>query len=126
MTERASASAGGTQPPAEKRYYRIGEVSRITDVKPYVLRYWESEFRWMAPQKSRSKQRLYRQRDVDIILLIKKLLYEQRYTIAGARQKLREMGVGRALDSGTLVLEGGDRARFRRIRDDLVAIRAML
>lgn len=126
MTERASTRAGGTQAPAEKRYYRIGEVSRITDVKPYVLRYWESEFRWMAPQKSRSKQRLYRQRDVDIILLIKKLLYEQRYTIAGARQKLREMGVGRALDSGTLVLEGGDRARFRRIRDDLVAIRAML
>ncbi len=126
MTERASAIAGGMQPPAEKRYYRIGEVSRLIHVKPYVLRYWESEFRWMAPQKSRSKQRLYRQRDVEIILLIKKLLYEQRYTIAGARQKLREMGVGRALDTGTLVLEGGDRARFRRIRDDLVAIRAML
>jgi DNA-binding transcriptional MerR regulator len=126
MTERASELAGGAEPPAEKRYYRIGEVSRITQVKPYVLRYWESEFRWMAPQKSRSKQRLYRQRDVDIILLIKKLLYEQRYTIAGARQKLREMGVGRALEGGTLVLEGGDRARFRRIRDDLSAIRAML
>ena len=125
MTEHAVA-AGGTGTPAEKRYYRIGEVSRLTDVKPYVLRYWESEFRWMSPQKSRSKQRLYRRRDIDIILLIKKLLYEQRYTIAGARQKLREMGVGRALDSGTLVLEGGDRARFRKIRDDLVAIRAML
>ena len=55
-----------------KRYYRIGEVSRITGVKPYVLRYWESEFRWMAPQKSRSKQRLYRRRDIDMILLIKK------------------------------------------------------
>ncbi len=69
----------------DKRYYRIGEVSRITEVKPYVLRYWESEFRWMAPQKSRSKQRLYRRRDIDMILLIKKLLYEQRFTIAGAR-----------------------------------------
>ena len=80
----------------------------------------------MAPQKSRSKQRLYRQRDVDIILLIKKLLYEQRYTIAGARQKLREMGVGRALESGSLVLESCDRARFARIREELVAIRAML
>jgi DNA-binding transcriptional MerR regulator len=126
MVERASGSAEGGNTPAEKRYYRIGEVSRLTAIKPYVLRYWESEFRWMAPQKSRSKQRLYRQRDVEIILLIKKLLYEQRYTIAGARQKLREMGVGRALDEGTLVLEGGDRARFRRIRDELVAIRAML
>src|SRR5262245_12299568 len=82
----------------DKRYYRIGEVSRITEVKPYVLRYWESEFRWMAPQKSRSKQRLYRRRDIDIILLIKKLLYEQRFTIAGARKKLRELGVGRALE----------------------------
>jgi len=86
----------------EKRYYRIGEISRITGVKPYVLRYWESEFRWMAPQKSRSKQRLYRKRDIDMILLIKKLLYEQRFTIAGARKKLRDMGVGRALEHGTI------------------------
>ena len=125
MSERARV-AKVEEPPAEKRYYRIGEVGRITGVKPYVLRYWESEFRWMAPQKSRSQQRLYRQRDVEIILLIKKLLYEQRYTIAGARQKLREMGVGRALESGSLAIESGDRARFRRIRDELVAIRAML
>src|SRR5262245_42336389 len=125
MSERASQDAGA-EAPAEKRYYRIGEVGRITGVKPYVLRYWESEFRWMAPQKSRSQQRLYRQRDVEIIQLIKKLLYEQRYTIAGARQKLREMGVGRALETGALVLESGDRTRFRKIRDELVAIRAML
>jgi len=126
MSERASEDAGAESAPAEKRYYRIGEVGRITGVKPYVLRYWESEFRWMAPQKSRSQQRLYRQRDVEIIQLIKKLLYEQRYTIAGARQKLREMGVGRALETGALALESGDRSRFRRIRDELVAIRAML
>ena len=83
------AAKGGGSADAGKRYYRIGEVSRITGVKPYVLRYWESEFRWMAPQKSRSKQRLYRKRDIDMILLIKKLLYEQRFTIAGARKKLR-------------------------------------
>ncbi len=95
-------------------------------MKPYVLRYWESEFRWMAPQKSRSKQRLYRKRDIDMILLIKKLLYEQRFTIAGARKKLREMGVGTALDTGGLVFEGDHRARFRRIREELVAIRGML
>jgi DNA-binding transcriptional MerR regulator len=126
MSERAVQDAGGEELPAEKRYYRIGEVGRITGVKPYVLRYWESEFRWMSPQKSRSQQRLYRQRDVEIIQLIKKLLYEQRYTIAGARQKLREMGVGRALESGSLTLESGDRSRFRKIRDELVAIRAML
>ena len=110
----------------DKRYYRIGEVSRITGVKPYVLRYWESEFRWMAPQKSRSKQRLYRKRDIDMILLIKKLLYEQRFTIAGARKKLRELGVGNALESGKLSLETGHSARYRSIRDELQAIRALL
>ena len=63
----------------------------MTGVKAYVLRYWESEFRWMSPHKSRSKQRLYRPKDIEIILLIKKLLYEERYTIAGARQKVRDL-----------------------------------
>ena len=110
----------------DKRYYRIGEVSRITGVKPYVLRYWESEFRWMAPQKSRSKQRLYRRRDIDMILLIKKLLYEQRFTIAGARRKLRDLGANRALAPGNLVVETDHRARYRKIREELVAIRAQL
>ena len=110
----------------DKRYYRIGEVSRITGVKPYVLRYWESEFRWMSPQKSRSKQRLYRRRDIDMILLIKKLLYEQRYTIAGARKKLREIGVGRALEEGGLIFEADHRARYRKIREELESIRSML
>ncbi|MEE9606428.1 MAG: MerR family transcriptional regulator [Myxococcota bacterium] len=114
---------GGSAP---KRYYRIGEVSRITGVKPYVLRYWESEFRWMAPQKSRSQQRLYRQRDIDMILLIKKLLYEQRFTIAGARKKLREFGTNRALESGALALESDHRARYRKVREELQTIRAML
>ena len=109
-----------------KRYYRIGEVSKITGVKPYVLRYWESEFRWMSPQKSRSKQRLYRQRDIDMILLIKKLLYEQRFTIAGARKKLRETGMGKALDEAVLSVEPDHRARYRKIREELVQIRAML
>jgi DNA-binding transcriptional MerR regulator len=121
----AEASGEGG-PVSEKRYYRIGEVAKITGVKPYVLRYWESEFRWMAPQKSRSKQRLYRKRDIDMILLIKKLLYEQRFTIAGARKKLRDMGVGNALETGDLVFEGDQRARLKKIRDELAAIRAAL
>jgi len=120
------ASEKTTATGADKRYYRIGEVAKITDVKPYVLRYWESEFRWMAPQKSKSKQRLYRRRDIDMILLIKKLLYEQRYTIAGARKKLRDLGSGRALDEGTLSVEPDHRARFRKIREELEQIRAML
>jgi len=110
----------------DKLYYRIGEVSRLTGVKPYVLRYWESEFRWMAPQKSRSKQRLYRRRDIEMILLIKKLLYGQRFTIAGARKKLREMGAGRALETGGLSFETDHRARYRKIREGLAQIRAQL
>lgn len=112
--------------PEGKLYYRIGEVSRITGVKPYVLRYWESEFRWMAPHKSRSKQRLYRRKDIEMILLIRKLLYEERYTIAGARKRLRELGVARvsgpAEDSGRV----DPRAECREIRNELVAIRGIL
>ncbi len=122
-SDREAAEAGGGR---EKRYYRIGEVAKLTGVKPYVLRYWESEFRWMAPQKSRSKQRLYRQRDIEMIQLIKKLLYEQRFTIAGARKKLRDMGVGRALETGDLSFETDHRARYRKIREELETIRAML
>ncbi len=126
-----SGSAATESEPADvqthdKRYYRIGEVSRITGVKPYVLRYWESEFRWMAPQKSRSKQRLYRRRDIDMILLIKKMLYEQRFTIAGARNMLREQGAGRALEAGNLTIEIDHRSRYRKIRGELESIRAML
>jgi len=126
MADRADGAKGEEHDAGDKRYYRIGEVSRLTGVKPYVLRYWESEFRFMAPQKSRSKQRLYRRRDIDIILLVKKLLYEQRFTIAGARKKLREMGVGRALEAGTLSVETDHRSRYRRIREELRTIRALL
>jgi DNA-binding transcriptional MerR regulator len=125
-TQNPSRAAGLEDDVQGKRYYRIGEVSRITGVKPYVLRYWESEFRWMAPQKSRSKQRLYRRRDIDMILLIKKMLYEQRFTIAGARKKLREFGADRALESGNLAIETDHRSRYRKIRSELESLRAML
>ena len=117
------------RPPAaaaEKRYYRIGEVSKLTDVKPYVLRYWENEFRWMAPAKSRSKQRLYRKKDIEVIQLIKRLLYEERYTIAGARRKLRELGVARALDERAPLEALDVRAELAGIREELLAIRATL
>ncbi len=79
----------------DKLYFKIGEVAEITGVKPYVLRYWESEFKMVSPSKSRSRQRLYRKSDVELIFWIKELLYEERYTINGARKKLKEMGYGK-------------------------------
>ena len=75
----------------DKIYFKIGEVARLTGVKPYVLRYWETEFKAIQPVKSRSRQRLYRKRDVELILKIKELLYQQRFTIEGARKRIREL-----------------------------------
>ena len=71
-----------------KAFYSIGEVSRITGVHTHVLRYWESEFPMLAPQKNRAGQRVYRKRDVEMALRIKELLYEDQYTIAGAKKRL--------------------------------------
>ena len=76
-----------------KLYYRIGEVAGIVGVEPHVLRYWETEFRSIRPQKSAKGQRVYTRRDVETLLKVKELLYAHRFTIAGARRKLREGGV---------------------------------
>lgn len=75
-----------------KLYYRIGEVSDIVGVEPHVLRYWETEFRSIRPQKSRKGQRIYSRKDVEKLLTVKDLLYTHGFTIAGARKKLREGG----------------------------------
>jgi DNA-binding transcriptional MerR regulator len=73
-----------------KLYFRIGEVAKIVGVKPYVLRYWETEFSILKPGKTPSRHRLYRRRDVEMLLEIKTLLYEEGFTIAGAKKKLKE------------------------------------
>ena len=72
----------------EGRLYKIGEVCKLADVQPYVLRYWETEFPSLAPNKSGGGQRLYTRREIDIILRIKQLLYSEGFTIAGAKKKL--------------------------------------
>ncbi|MBN1282208.1 MAG: MerR family transcriptional regulator [Proteobacteria bacterium] len=77
-----------------KLYFRIGEVSDLVGVKPYVLRYWESEFTDIKPSKSKSGQRLYKRRDVELLLRIKELLYEERFTINGARKRLKDFARG--------------------------------
>ena len=83
-----SADASAEVP--DRLYFRIGEVSAITGVPPYVLRYWESEFPSLQPRKSGGGQRLYRKRDVVMLLEVKRLLYQEKYTVAGARRRLME------------------------------------
>src|SRR5579871_4639162 len=78
----------GTPEIPDKLYFKIGEVSELLGVEPYVLRYWESEFPSLSPKKSGTGHRLYRRKDVELLLRIKHLLYEKRFTIEGARQSL--------------------------------------
>ena len=75
----------------EKQYFKIGEVSEILDVEPYVLRYWESEFKILKPTRTRARQRLYHKRDLELLMEIKHLLYDEKFTIAGAKKRLQEM-----------------------------------
>src|SRR5271170_1671209 len=72
----------------DKLYFRIGDVARLANIKPYVLRFWETEFPGLGPKKSGTGHRLYRRKDVELVLEIKRLLYEKRYTIEGARKTL--------------------------------------
>ncbi|RZP30653.1 MerR family transcriptional regulator [bacterium] len=76
----------------KKLYYSIGEVSKMTELKAYVLRYWETEFKQLKPPKNRAGNRTYRQSDVDLILFIKDLLYNKKFTIEGARTQIVSMG----------------------------------
>ena len=82
-----------------QEFYSIGEVCALTELKPHVLRYWESQFKLLNPAKNRSGNRVYARREVELILLVKHLLYTEKYTIDGARQKLDEHRKGGALRS---------------------------
>lgn len=75
----------------DRLYFKIGDVADLLGVKPYVLRYWETEFSMISPQKSDSGQRVYRRSDVETLVMIKTLLYQERYSIEGARKKIREL-----------------------------------
>jgi DNA-binding transcriptional MerR regulator len=77
-----------------QEFFSIGEVCELTDLKPHVLRYWESQFRFLNPAKNRSGNRVYQRREVELILLVKHLLYTEKYTIEGARQKVDEQRKG--------------------------------
>lgn len=84
--------------PPGKLFFKIGEVARITGLKPYVLRYWETEFPWIRPSKTSSRQRLYRRQDIAVLLQIKRLRYEERQTIAHTKDLIREH---RGLEKGS-------------------------
>lgn len=125
----------------DKLYYKIGEVAKFTGVKTHVLRYWETEFKAIRPNKSRSNQRLYRKRDVELILHLKDLLYNQGFTIAGARKKLREkpdrkvaepvkkstLKTSAADDQLALPLSGSvDLKLLKEIREDILQLKKSL
>jgi DNA-binding transcriptional MerR regulator len=88
------------QVPDDKRYFRIGEVSRIIGVEPHVLRYWESEFPQVKPYRPGSNQRTYQRKDIEILLEIKRLLYEEKMTVMGAKKRLQTYSGERGPDSG--------------------------
>jgi len=81
-------SSGPAQPVQE--FFSIGEVCQLTDLKPHVLRYWESQFRFLNPAKNRSGNRVYQRREIELIMLVKHLLYTEKYTIEGARGKIEQ------------------------------------
>lgn len=89
---RTSAKNVSIQKPIpDKLFYKIGEVSRIADIESYVLRYWETEFPFLKPRKNKSGQRVYVKKDIELVLEIKKLLYQERYTIEGVRKQFGEL-----------------------------------
>ncbi|MEO5358025.1 MAG: MerR family transcriptional regulator [Nitrospirae bacterium YQR-1] len=90
----SAASSTDTLDIPQKLFYKIGEVSQITGLEPYVLRYWETEFVFLMPRKGKSGQRMYQKKDIELLLDIKRLLYDERFTIEGVRKKL----AGRLVD----------------------------
>jgi DNA-binding transcriptional MerR regulator len=114
----------------DKLYFRIGEVSRLAGIKPYVLRFWETEFSALGPKKSGKGHRLYRRKDVELVLEIKRLLYEKRYTIEGARKYLdsrsREMKPAGKVARSQPDLFGDPTPALEAIRKELTEILQLL
>lgn len=112
---------------AEEKLYKIGEVCKLADVQPYVLRYWETEFPQLAPNKSGGGQRLYTRREIDTILRIKELLYREGFTIAGAKKKLETEAVEGAAPAAVAAAPAEPlRADLSSVKKELRAILAML
>ena len=110
----------------DKHYFRIGEVGRIGGVPTYVLRFWESEFPQIRPRRTPSGQRLYRRKDVELILTIRHLLYEKKFTIEGARQHLRQHRFPGASSAPGTRRKNADTVTLEEIRRELAHIRNLL
>ncbi|CAN5623383.1 hypothetical protein BH23GEM11_BH23GEM11_00940 [soil metagenome] len=112
------------EPILRKAYYSIGEVCDLTDLKPHVLRYWETQFDALRPTKNRAGNRVYRPREVELVLLVKHLLYEEKFTIDGARQKLRELRKDGELAEGRQEVAGPE--LFQVMKEELQRVRELL
>ncbi len=112
------------EPIVKRTYYSIGEVSELAGLKPHVLRYWETQFDILSPTKNRGGNRVYRMKEIETVLLVKHLLYEKRFTIAGAKKELRKMREGgQLIEMRRLTAEP---ALLASIRDGLVSLREEL
>jgi DNA-binding transcriptional MerR regulator len=110
----------------DKLYFRIGEVSKLTHTKPYVLRFWETEFPTLKPRKSKSGHRLYRRQDVELVLEIRRLLYGKGFTISGARKHLANNSRGEPEQQRHLYIPALEAAQLRAIRHELQSILTIL
>ena len=110
----------------DKLYFKIGEVGRIVGVKPYVLRYWETEFNLLKPGKAPSRHRLYKKKDVELLLDIKRLLYSEGYTIEGARKKLKEVKKEERQQLKLPLSDSKYKNTLIKIKKDLQSLRRML
>ncbi|MGA2369762.1 MAG: MerR family transcriptional regulator [Candidatus Korobacteraceae bacterium] len=124
-TSRKKDSASDPVIP-DKLYFRIGEVSRLCRLPAYVLRFWETEFPQLKPVKSSTGQRMYRQRDVENVLRIKKLLYDEGYTIAGARQQLKDESKTTRQQSGLPFPKQNSADKLKKVRQGLQEILGIL
>jgi DNA-binding transcriptional MerR regulator len=127
-TKKNSRKAGTGPEPAipDKLYFRIGQVAKLCHLQAYVLRFWESEFPQLKPVKSSTGQRMYRQRDVENVLRIKKLLYDEGFTIAGARQQLKAESKPAKLQSGLPFPRHGRTDGLKKVRQGLQEILVLL
>lgn len=110
----------------DKLYFRIGEVAKLAELEPYVLRFWETEFPALKPGKSTTGQRLYRRREVEMVLRIKSLLHEQGFTIAGAKKKLKAEHDGAKAQAALPLASGRERELLEQVRHELAALAALL